>query len=205
MKNTEPHSKLNMFAQIRSLSKSSAILLCSALIQRMLPNYLLFCELTDFSDANRNAQWPDVAKNLVNLLWEVSTNKAMKLNVDVQMEKLEEITPDVQLYDNLGAYAALDFCMALHASYQLISNEEPNEAVTVAKLSQGSVERHIMGLEDKELTGAELKAHPLMQYEIDSLKALFDFCEQKGIQSQDIKALRKDIIDSGVSSLGIEF
>jgi hypothetical protein len=198
MTENKPTSKLNTFTKIRALDKSRALLLSSALIQRMLPNYLLFCEVMDLEHA-------DTAKNFVNLLWEASTNSAMKLNVEAQSEKLEEITPNIDDFDNLGVYAALDFCMACSAALQLIANEEPTAAVMVSKLSQGSVERHIGALEDAELTGQDLTAHPLMQFEIETLIWLLSECNQKKLKADEIKALRKDIIEQGVSSLGIEY
>lgn len=189
--------KLSTFAQIRVLERTPALVLCCALIQRMLPNYLLFCEVMALHHA-------DAAKNLVNILWEVCTNRAMKLNTDAQGEKLEEITPNVVEFDNLGVYAALDFCMACSVTLQLIANEEPQGAVVVAKLSQGSVERYIGIMEDTMLTGAELKAHPLMAFELDTLQSLLEQCGQGQLSSDDIKALRDDIIGQGVSNLGIE-
>ncbi|MFC4700886.1 YjaG family protein [Glaciecola siphonariae] len=191
-------TKLNTFAQIRGLDKARALVLSSALIQRMLPNYLLFCDMMALEHG-------DSAKNIVNLLWEVSTNKAMKLNVEAQGEKLEEITPNVEDFDNVGVYAALDFCMACSAMLQLISNDEPHGAVMVSKLSQGCVERHIGVLENEDLTGADLKAHPLMQFELESLQWLLSECEQKKLKADDIKALRQAVIEQGVSSLGIEY
>ncbi len=191
-------TKLNTFAQIRDLDKSRAMVLSASLIQRMLPNYLLFCEVSKL-------EHQQVATNLVNLLWEACTNKAMKLNTEAQGEKLEEITPNVDEFDTLGVYAALDFCMACSAALQLVSNDEPQAAVMIAKLSQGSVERHITITEETELTGAALKAHPLMSFEIESLQWLLDECSQKKLKAEDIKSLRQAVIEQGVSSLGIEY
>lgn len=197
MTNTKHIAKLNSFAQIRELDKGRALVLSSALIQRMLPNYVLFCEAMALEHAH-------AANNLVKLLWEVSSNRAMKINTEAQGEKLEEITPSVDDYDNLGVYAALDFCMACSAVLQLIANEEPQAAVMVAKLSQGSVERHIVVSQEQELTGVELNSHPLMAFEIASLQSLLEVCKQKKLSADDIKELRQDIIAQGVSSLGIE-
>lgn len=197
MTNTKSKPKLTTFAQVRELDKNRALVLCSALIQRMLPNYLLFCEVMALAHA-------DAAKNLVNLLWEVSTHRAMKLNAEAQGEKLEEITPNIDDFDNVGVYAALDFCMACSAALQLIANEEPQAAVMVAKLSQGTVERYIGVLENEELTGVDLKNHPLMEFELASLQSLLEVCEQRKLSADDIKQLRQDIIAQGVSSLGIE-
>ncbi|WP_371193652.1 YjaG family protein [Glaciecola sp. SC05] len=197
MTNIKHTAKLNSFAQIRELDKARALVLSSALIQRMLPNYVLFCEAMALEHA-------EAANNLVKLLWEVSSNRAMKINTEAQGEKLEEITPSVDDYDNLGVYAALDFCMACSAVLQLIANEEPQAAVMVAKLSQGSVERHIVVSQEQELTGAELNSHPLMAFEIASLQSLLEVCKQKKLSADDIKELRQDIIAQGVSSLGIE-
>jgi uncharacterized protein YjaG (DUF416 family) len=95
--------------------------------------------------------------------------------------------------------------MACSAYLQLISNDEPHAAVMIAKLSQGSVERHITISEEVELTGADLRAHPLMSFEIESLQWLLAECSEKKLKSDDIKALRKEIVEQGVSNLGIEY
>ncbi|WP_395340194.1 YjaG family protein [Ningiella sp. W23] len=196
-------SKLTSFAQIRALDKNRALVLSTALIQRMLPNYFLFCEVLGKDRLTIEAHQAS-ASNLVNLLWETSTNKAMKLNVDAQSEKLEEITPSTTEHDNLGVYAALDFCMALSAALQLIGNEDEQAAVTVAKLSQGSVERHIHAILGEEVTGEALKLHPLMQFELETLNEVLAVCQSKKLSSEHIKALRNDMREQGVSNLGIE-
>lgn len=197
MKINNTGNKLNTFAEIRALDKTRALVLSCALIQRMLPNYLLFCEVMELEHGQ-------AAQNLVKLFWEVSTNRSMKLSSESQGEKLEEITPNIDDYDNLGVYAALDFCMACSAVLQLIANEEPQAAVMVSKLSQGCVERHIVVSEERELSGAALKAHPLMAFEIDTLTNLLAICKQRKLSTQDINTLRQDIIEQGISSLGIE-
>jgi uncharacterized protein len=56
-------TKLNTFQQVRELDDWRARAFAGTLIERMLPNYQLFCEATSFSDAT------DMV-NLVNLFWE---------------------------------------------------------------------------------------------------------------------------------------
>jgi len=190
-------TKLNTFTQIREFNKAKALILSCALVQRMLPNYLLFCELMQLPHAK-------VANNLVDVFWEACRNKDLKLNIEAQTLKLEEITPDVDDYDNLGVYAALDFCMACQALLQLIANEDLQGAVVVAKLSQGSVERYIGFSEDTVLTGAILRSHPLMEWEIETLQTLMTMLESNSLSNSEIKQLRQDIVSEGVSNLGIE-
>ena len=77
-------NKLSTFAQIRELSPPKDIVFGCALMQRMLPNYRLFCESTGFGD-------PDLAQSVLNLVWEWCMSGQNKFNAGVQLEKFEEI------------------------------------------------------------------------------------------------------------------
>ena len=185
--------KLSTFQQVRDLSKKPAVGFAAAMLQRMLPNYQLFCEVAEFGDA-------EFAEKLVNLVWEGLTAPKAKINIAVQLEKLEEITPDVENFDNFGVYPALDFCMAATATLQLISDEEPNGAVIVAKLSQGGVEAYLLALSETDLSNQEVKADPLMQFEIDTQLEVLAMCNNRAV---DFKQLRAEMKAQGMSNIGV--
>lgn len=191
-------AKLSTFAQIRELSSPKDMLFCCAIMQRMLPNYQLFSQVTGFGDAH-------LAQSVLNLMWEWCMSSQSKFNAPVQLEKLEEIIPEVNDFDNFGVYPALDYCMALSCALQSFSDEHDNPAVTIAKLSQGSVEAYIMASAEEELTGEQIKQHPLMEFEIQTQLSLLNYCQNNKLTKELVKELRQDLMAEKLSSLGIEF
>lgn len=185
--------KLSTFQQVRDLSKKPAVAFSAALLQRMLPNYELFCDVSEFGDK-------ELAAKLVELIWEWLNASKAKINFAVQLEKLEEVTPDIENFDNFGVYPALDFCMALTATLQLMSDEEPNGAVMVAKLSQGGVEAYLLALSEADLSNEEIKQDPLMQFEIETQLDVLAMCKNKSI---DFKSLRREMKAQEMSNIGL--
>lgn len=191
------NNKLNTFAEIRELKPPANMVFACALMQRMLPNYQLFSANTGFGDAH-------VAQSILNLMWDRCMSPKNKFNADVQLEKLEAITPDVDDFDVLAVYSALDFCMALNSCVSSYTDSIQNASVTVAKLSQGSVEAYILFTSDSELDNQEIKKHPLMQYEIETQASLVEFCKGNRMDRELIKSLREDLIAQNTSNLGIQ-
>jgi uncharacterized protein YjaG (DUF416 family) len=185
--------KLSTFQQVRDLSKKPAVAFSAALLQRMLPNYELFCDVSEFGDK-------ELATKLVELIWEWLNASKAKINIAVQLEKLEEVTPDIENFDNFGVYPALDFCMALTATLQLMADEEPSGAVIVAKLSQGGVEAYLLALSETDLSNEEIKRDPLMQFEIDTQLEVLAMCKDKSI---DFKSLRREMQAQEMSNIGL--
>ena len=76
----------------------------ACLCERMAPNFALFCQMTEQKPADKTYH------NILNLVWEFLTVKEAKINFENQLEKLEEIIPDVNEYDFFGLVPALDAC-----------------------------------------------------------------------------------------------
>jgi uncharacterized protein YjaG (DUF416 family) len=93
--------------------------------------------------------------------------------------------------------------MALSSMLLHFSNEHENVAVTIAKLSQGSVEAFIIGSADEELDNQSIKRDPLMQYEIETQLSLLEYCQSNKITKEFVKELRADIAAQGISNLGL--
>ena len=68
----------------------------ACLCERMAPNFTLFCQMTEQEQAEKTYH------NILNLVWEFLTVKGAKINFENQLEKLEEIIPDVNNYDFFG-------------------------------------------------------------------------------------------------------
>ncbi len=188
-------TKLSTFAQVRALEGADAIAFSAALLQRMVPNYQLFCELTEFAE-------PDTLSKCLDLIWESLCSPKSKINFATQLEKVEEATPDVSDYDSFGVYPALDAAIAMSSAINLIMKVDPHGAVVVSKLSQGSVEAYLLA--SGEATEDDVKIHPLMQFEIAIQQELLDAVTTKAPMTQKVSKLKTIAASEGISNIGLE-
>ncbi|MCP4864069.1 MAG: YjaG family protein [Pseudomonadota bacterium] len=188
-------TKLSTFAQVRALEGADAIAFSAALLQRMVPNYQLFCELTEFAE-------PDTLTKCLDLIWESLCSPKSKINFATQLEKVEEATPDVSDYDSFGVYPALDAAIAMSSAINLIMKVDPHGAVVVSKLSQGSVEAYLLA--SGEATEDDVKTHPLMQFEIAIQQELLDAVTTKAPMTQKVAKLKSIAASEGISNIGLE-
>lgn len=189
--------KLSTFAQVRQLEGWKAVAVAVTLCERMMPNYQLFCEASEFCDGK-------IARNCLDLIWEWIATPQSKINFSVQIENLQDVIPDPQSYDFFGVYPALDAAMSIFATVQLILGEDKEGAVVVSKLSQGSVETYLQYTQQRELTSREMREDPLMQWELefqaDLLNTLNEHMPRKDL-ARKLKAMAKE---EGMSNIGIE-
>ena len=188
-------TKLSTFAQVRALEGADAIAFSAALLQRMVPNYQLFCELTEFAE-------PDTLSKCLDLIWESLCSPKSKINFATQLEKVEEATPDVSDYGSFGVYPALDAAIAMSSAINLIMKVDPHGAVVVSKLSQGSVEAYLLA--SGEATEDDVKVHPLMQFEIAIQQELLDAVTTKAPMTQKVSKLKTIAASEGISNIGLE-
>ena len=128
----------------------------------MYPNYHLFCEITE---QPQNAK---VYHNILNLVWEYLTVKEANINFENQLEKLENIIPDVNDYDFYGVVPALDACEGLaEVLHTIIAGASLEQAVKVSQLSLGTVAGYLETEYDRTLSEVELKESDLIQQELD--------------------------------------
>lgn len=195
------NKKLSLFQEVRDLPPWRAVAFGCALLERMLPNYRLFCTTTEFTDSK-------VMDNLLQILWSWIIDPKTKINFDVQLEKLEEITPDPENFDHFGVYPALDCAMSMAALFNLMNKEDEQGAVVVCKLSQGSVEAFIdftePDISDSEVRNQLVKQHPLMQWEIATQVEIIEYVKSHERGKTMVKALRDLALREGVSNIGIE-
>ena len=191
------NNKLTVFQQVRELSGWQAVAFAATLLERMLPNYQLFCEATEFAD-------PDQYRNCLNTIWEWLATPKAKINFAAQLEKVESAVPDPKDFDNYGVYPAIDVAMSMSACILLIQGEDLQGAVVVSKLSQGGVEAFIEMTAENSLTDAEIKQHPLMQWEISLQQELLVLIEKEPKNAQTCKILKSFARQEGMSNIGIE-
>ncbi len=190
---TQP--RLNTFARVRELGDWKAVAFGAALLERMLPNYTLFCDATGYEDDG-------VHRKCLDLVWEWLRTPRSKINFAVHLEKVEDATPDTQDYDFYGVYPAIDAAMAMSALINLVLAQDEQGAVVISKLSQGSVEAFLL-LSD-EATDDNVKDHPLMQFEIETQQELLAQLDTMGRKPEALDAFRAMSLEAGMSNIGLE-
>ena len=191
------NKKLNIFQQVRELEGWYAVAFSATLLERMLPNYVLFCEATEFAD-------PAQYRNSLNAIWEWLAVPKTKINFAVQLEKVEDAVPDASNFDNYGVFPAIDMAMSLSATILLIQGEDPQGAVVVSKLSQGGVEAFIEASSEQDISDLDIKQHPLMQWEIETQQELLVFLSKCPKNAQSCKQLKQLATAEGMSNIGLE-
>ena len=148
--------------RLENLATWQHLTFMACLCERMYPNYHLFCEITE---QPQNAK---VYHNILNLVWEYLTVKEANINFENQLEKLENIIPDVNGYDFYGVVPALDACEGLaEVLHTIIAGASLEQAVKVSQLSLGTVASYLETEYDRTLSEVELKESDLIQQELD--------------------------------------
>lgn len=196
--------KANNFQVMRDLSLYQQAAIATTLLERMLPNYLLFSEVSHFGD-------PVLVRKILDLCWEWLTVPKAKINFEKLAEELELVTPEVNHFDMFGVYPAVDCATALDMLLNGIREQDGAEFINVAKISQATVARLIeYQAADAEITTeAELKKwvrdDPLMQYEMECLKELIELVTPMQRFGRDQMLLLKAWVkEQGLTNLGME-
>jgi hypothetical protein len=194
-------TKPGFFKRVKALDFSQKKVFAIALCQRMLPNYQLFSEVCEFGD-------PQVLDTVLNLLWQSSYDSKLKLNIDIYLERLELITPDPANFDVYGVYPAMDATTALIALLSAIQSKVEEDIVNISKLSSSTVANYIEAISDVELDEDAFDDyifnHEVMLDEKELQENLLELIEDNPkLNAEFIKSLRKEIIDAGVSNIGI--
>lgn len=173
----------------------------ACLCERMLPNFQLFCEVSERSENNKTLQ------NILNLVWEHLTVKGAKINFENQLEKLEAIIPDVNEFDFYGVLPAEDACEGvselLHA---IIAGETLEQAIKISQLSLSTVATYLEMQHQAEMNEQQLKDSPEIQEELDvqwQIYRLLNECEERDVEL--ILELKNEIRHSGISNIGLSF
>ena len=193
--------KPNNFQRIRELNYLQKAILAAALLERMLPNYTLFCQATEFGESS-------VLRNALNSIWEKLVLPKSKINLELLVDKVEPNVPEVTDFDMFGVYPAIDTATALLGMLNGLLMEDESEFVDISKISQATVAKLIeyqLTSEDIIADNQAIREHPLMQYEMDMLSELIDHVENMGrITSESVKALKKKALEDGQTNIGIE-
>jgi hypothetical protein len=196
------------------LSQWQQIAFSAALLERMLPNYQMFSEVSDFGNVK-------VLRNQLDIIWQwLSQPNTTKINIDAQLVKLESETPNPDEYDSFGVFPALDTCMTLAALWQLMQSRpqkknkniaaELDDIKSISRLSLNSVSYYVELLlleelkENETVTLISIDAHPLTQWEKDTQQELMTFLQFAAENKKSCDMAKKISLAEGLSSLGIE-
>lgn len=196
--------KANNFQAMRELNFYQQAAVAATLLERMLPNYQLFAEVTQTGDA-------ELPRHILTLVWEWLTVKKAKINFEKLSEELDAITPELSDFDIFGVYPAVDCATALDMMLSGIAQQDASEFINVAKISQATVARLIEhdSIDDDITTEAELKKivreHPLMQYEMDCLAELIELVTPvKQFGREERQMLQNWVKEQGLTNLGMD-
>ncbi|HEY0921874.1 YjaG family protein [Rheinheimera pacifica] len=196
--------KANNFQAMRELNFYQQAAVAATLLERMLPNYQLFAEVTQTGDV-------ELPRHILTLVWEWLTVKKAKINFEKLSEELDAITPELSDFDIFGVYPAVDCATALDMMLSGIAQQDASEFINVAKISQATVARLIEhdSIDDDITTEAELKKivreHPLMQYEMDCLAELIELVTPvKQFGREERQMLQNWVKEQGLTNLGMD-
>lgn len=193
--------KPGFFKRLKALELPQKQLFAIALCQRMLPNYQLFSDVCEFGD-------PAVLSTVLELLWQSQYDNKLKFNIDVHLQRLEDNTPDPADFEAYGVYPAMDAVVALSTLLGAIQGKIEEDIVNISKLSSSTVANYIEAISDVDLVDDALDdfifAHEVMEEEKALQNTLLEIIEENPkITAELVKGLRKDIIEAGVSNIGI--
>ena len=187
--------------RLENLESWQHLTFMAALCERMAPNFNLFCQMNNLEMEVK------VYQNILNLVWEYLTVKDAKINFESQLEKLEEIIPDVNDYNSFGVISALDACQSLsEILHGIIAGETLERAVEISQISLGTITSLLETETGRDWTEHELKESEDIQGELDiqwQVYRLLKECEKRDIAL--ILGLKNEIRAEGISNIGIEF
>lgn len=188
------HKRLERFETWQNLT------FMACLCERMYPNYRLFCQV---------AEQPENAKiyqNILNLVWEYLTVKGAKINFETQLEKLENIIPDVNEYTFFGVVPALDACEALsELLHAIIAGETLEQAIKISQISMQTIATLLESEQERELSETDLKSAVEIQEELDVQWQIYRTLNEYEERDIDlILDLKAELRTAGISNIGVE-
>ena len=187
------------------LSHWQQVAFASALLERMLPNYQMFSEGSDFGSYT-------LLRNQLDLIWQwLDKNNKIKININAQLNKLEEQTPDPEAFDSFGVFPALDVCMAMMSLWQLMqtngTDKDHEDINSVSRLSQNSVNYYVelLLIEEggEDIPEESINEHPLIVWEAETQNELFNFLKFAAENKKSCQLATEMVLSEGLSNLGI--
>jgi len=184
-----------------TLSQWQQIAYSAALLERMLPNYKLFSETTEFGQFS-------ILRNQLDTVWQwLDKNNRCKINYEAQLTKLEPQIPEPESFDFFGVYPALDACMAMVSLFQIMQDKSSDGCENVSKLSENSVLKYVelvLSQDHELITDEMIDSHPLMEWETGTQQELFKYIQIAQENKKSCVHAKSIVLEEGLSNLGIE-
>ncbi len=189
--------KLGFFTRIKELSFEQQLVFANVLSERMLPNYQLFSESTEFGNVK-------VLSTIVDLIWQKLAKQSVKLNLEVQQNKLLDETPELADYESFGVVAAIDCAMSINTMIVAMEQKMDEDLINISKLSSSTVASYISAVEG-DISDEDTFSHEMMLEEKELQEYLLGRIEENPkLTPPFLKELRAEFNNFGVSNIGIE-
>nr|WP_086938911.1 DUF416 family protein [Thaumasiovibrio occultus] len=170
------------------------------LCERMYPNYVLFCEQTEFAD-------PKPMHLILDSVWESLTVKNAKVNFERQLERLEELVPNGEDHEIYLVYPAIDACVALSELLHALLDRD-NLLEAMVKISAQSAQT-VADLEEAQtgevITNDNQKDNEAVCAEWDAQWEIFRVLREADKRDIEmIKGIRGDLRETPISNIGVE-
>ena len=169
------------------------------LCERMYPNFIYYC----------NLQQDELSavgyKKILDLIWESLLVENVKINFDLQLEKLESLIPIINDDSPYMVYPAIDACQALsEILHSFISGEIVEHTARVSSISATTVAEFEMTKDNIELAEEEQSSLPCVIEEFDLQWEIYRLLNDENNESIDlIRGLKKDIRSAKISNIGV--
>ncbi|OCG58534.1 YjaG family protein [Gilliamella sp. Fer4-1] len=169
------------------------------LCERMYPNLVFYCQQQHTEEVAKSY------KKILDLVWESLLVEEVKINFDLQLEKLEAIIPTVTDDSPYMIYPAIDACQALgEVLHSYLSGEMADHTAKVSSISATTIAEF-------EMTKTNVNFSPDAQQTLPSVIDEFDLQweilrllrDENNEMIELIKGLKDEIRASGVSNIGV--
>ena len=169
------------------------------LCERMYPNFIYYCNL------QRDELSAVGYKKILDLIWESLLVENVKINFDLQLEKLESLIPIVSDDSPYMIYPAIDACQALsEILHSFISGEIVEHTARVSSISATTVAEFEMTKDNIELAEEEQSSLPCVIEEFDLQWEIYRLLTDENNESIDlIRGLKMDIRSAEISNIGV--
>ena len=169
------------------------------LCERMYPNFVYYCKQVDNQEDSKNY------KKILDLIWESLLVYDVKINFDLQLEKLEAIIPVFTNESPYMIYPAIDACQALsELLHSYLSGDIAEHTAKVSSISATTIAEFEMTKENILLSEDEQQQLPSVIDEFDLQWEIFRLLRDEKNEMEDlIKGLKAEIRTSQMSNIGV--
>ena len=178
---------MKFFERIKQLSPAAKLLFSVALCQRMRPNFAQYC-----LDRNRLDNLKIFDACLLTL-WQHIYDRQLKINYEVQLNKLDTIVPPEHSLDLLEQ-AAFDAVVGLTTIFHALESRVDEDLHNLSKLSTLTVRNYLLQHE-ADLTDSERQQQAMLQDEFAIQDTILTWCSDPiSIQKPQVQGLRAELM-----------